>query len=176
MHERFSGCALTKACCGAIRSDLRPVRRPVDGGSVSRIACRSAGPARLTREEAANVRCAVGSWGDQAASVRVWEVMSRRRGLQGGDRPPEGVDVGYPRGSTRDASGVKCKVGASVFSMSGKATYRELRVAKETCDSSVVRFSKILPAGTSGRFLASANPETRRVRHPAFPKLRGAVR
>lgn len=32
---------------------------------MSRIACRSAGPARATREAAANVRFGVGSWGGQ---------------------------------------------------------------------------------------------------------------
>ena len=39
--------------------------------------------------------CAVPS-APGVASVRVWAIMSRRRGLRGGDRPPEGVDVDYP--------------------------------------------------------------------------------
>jgi hypothetical protein len=38
-------------------------RRPIDGGGVSGLACCSPGPARSTREEAAHVRCGIGSWG-----------------------------------------------------------------------------------------------------------------
>jgi hypothetical protein len=41
----------------------RPVRRPIDGDGVSRLACRSPGPAPSTREEAAHVHCGTGSWG-----------------------------------------------------------------------------------------------------------------
>ena len=59
-------------CSGARRTPheapsmlLRLVRGPVDGGGVSRIACRSPASARSTREQAANVCCAVGSWGGQ---------------------------------------------------------------------------------------------------------------
>ena len=39
------------------------VRRPVDGGGVSGLACGSLGPARSTREEVADVHCGIGSWG-----------------------------------------------------------------------------------------------------------------
>src|SRR6266849_5217583 len=39
--------------------------------------------------------CAVPS-APEAAGVRVWEVMSRGRGLRVGCPPPEGVDVAYP--------------------------------------------------------------------------------
>jgi uncharacterized protein YbaR (Trm112 family) len=47
----------------------RPVRRPIDSGGVSRLACSSPGPARSTREEAAYVRCGIGFWGGQCLSV-----------------------------------------------------------------------------------------------------------
>ena len=47
----------------------RPVRRPVDGGGASRIACCSPGPAGSTREEAAHVRCGIGSWGSWGGPV-----------------------------------------------------------------------------------------------------------
>jgi len=65
-----SGARRTPSC---LRSEgpsalIRPVRRPVDGGGVSGIACRSPGPARSTCEEPANVRCAVGSWGGRRPS------------------------------------------------------------------------------------------------------------
>jgi hypothetical protein len=51
------------------RSLSRPVRRPIDGGGVSGLACSSPGPARSTREEAAHVRCGIGSWGGQCLSL-----------------------------------------------------------------------------------------------------------
>ena len=60
---------------------VRPVRRLVDRGGESGIACRSLGPARSTREEAADMRCAVGSWG------------GRRPGL-GGDVTGTGATSG----------------------------------------------------------------------------------
>jgi hypothetical protein len=57
-----SGTRRTPSC---MRSEapsalIRPVCRPVDGGGVSGIACRSPGPARSTCEEPPNERCAVG--------------------------------------------------------------------------------------------------------------------
>jgi hypothetical protein len=39
------------------------VRRPIDGGGLSSLACRSPGPVRSTREAAADVHCGSGSWG-----------------------------------------------------------------------------------------------------------------
>jgi hypothetical protein len=42
---------------------IRPVGRPIDGGGVFGLACRSLGPARSTREEAAHVLCGMGLLG-----------------------------------------------------------------------------------------------------------------
>jgi len=42
---------------------IGPVRRPIDGGGLSGLACRSPGPARSTREEDADVHCGIGSCG-----------------------------------------------------------------------------------------------------------------
>jgi hypothetical protein len=39
--------------------------------------------------------CAVPS-APGAPGIRVWAIMSWRWGHEGGDRPPQGVDVGYP--------------------------------------------------------------------------------
>jgi hypothetical protein len=44
-------------------------RDPLDDGDVSRIACRSLGPARSTREQAPYVQCAVRSWGGWCLSL-----------------------------------------------------------------------------------------------------------
>lgn len=94
------GDILTGQLGGDISIDQQPVRRPVDGGGMCSIACRSPGPVRSTCEEPASVRCAVGSW---VAGVRVWAVMSRDGGHEGGARrrralmlpilrlPPEGL-------------------------------------------------------------------------------------
>jgi len=48
---------------------IRPVRWSIDGGSLSGLACRSPGPARSTRAEAADVHCGIGSWGGQRPSL-----------------------------------------------------------------------------------------------------------
>ena len=48
---------------------IRPVRRPIDGGGVSGLACCSPGPARSTPEKAADVHRAVGSWGGRRLSL-----------------------------------------------------------------------------------------------------------
>jgi hypothetical protein len=48
---------------------IRPVRRPIDRGGLSGLACRSPGPARSTREEAADVHCGSGSWGGWCLSM-----------------------------------------------------------------------------------------------------------
>jgi len=45
------------------------VRRPIDGGGLSGLACRSPGPARSTREDAADVHCGSGFWGGQRPSL-----------------------------------------------------------------------------------------------------------
>src|SRR6266446_2716277 len=42
---------------------------PIDGGGLSGLACRSPGPARSTREEAADVHCGSGFWGGQRPSL-----------------------------------------------------------------------------------------------------------
>jgi hypothetical protein len=47
----------------------RPVRRPIDGGGSSGIACRSPWPARSTRKEAALVLCGSGSWSGRRPSL-----------------------------------------------------------------------------------------------------------
>jgi hypothetical protein len=55
---------------------IRAVRRSIDGGSLSGLACRSPGPARSTRAEAADVHCGIGSWGS-------WGGQRPRLGVQG---------------------------------------------------------------------------------------------
>jgi hypothetical protein len=64
----------------------------IDGGGASGIACRSLGPPLSTREEAANVRCAAGSWGGRRPSLGDYVTgMGATRG-----RPlPEGANVAY---------------------------------------------------------------------------------
>jgi len=47
----------------------RPVRRPIDGGGVSGLACCSPGPAPSTREETADVHCGGGSGGARCLSL-----------------------------------------------------------------------------------------------------------
>jgi len=47
----------------------RPVLRPIDGSDMSGLACGLLGPARSTREEAADVHCGIGSLGGQRPSV-----------------------------------------------------------------------------------------------------------
>ena len=54
---------------GGIRADSAGVRRPIDGGGLSGLACRSPGLARSTREEAADVHCGSGFWGGQRPSL-----------------------------------------------------------------------------------------------------------
>ncbi len=54
---------------GGIRADSAGVRRPIDGGGLSGLASRSPGPARSTREEAADVHCGSGFWGGQRPSL-----------------------------------------------------------------------------------------------------------
>jgi hypothetical protein len=44
------------------RREYVPTRRPIDGGGLSGLACRSSWPARTTREAAADVHCDSGSW------------------------------------------------------------------------------------------------------------------
>ena len=66
---------------------------PVDAGGVSRIACRSPGSARSTREQAAHVRYDSGSWAGWRPSLGGYVTGT---GPRGGCPPPEGVDVGYP--------------------------------------------------------------------------------
>ena len=64
--------AVVPAPRGVIRADLAGPR-PIDGGGVSGLACRSPGPARSTSEEAADVplmcTVAAGSWGGQRLSM-----------------------------------------------------------------------------------------------------------
>ena len=48
---------------------IRPVGRPIDGGGVSGLACCSVGPARSTREAAADVHCGIGSWSARCLSM-----------------------------------------------------------------------------------------------------------
>ena len=61
---------------------IRPARRPIDGGGASGLACRSPGPARSTREEAAHVHCGIGYSGGRCLSRAV---MSRGRAATRGD-------------------------------------------------------------------------------------------
>jgi len=49
---------------------IRPVRRPIDGGGASGLACRSRGPARSTREETAHVLCGSGLLGGQRLRMK----------------------------------------------------------------------------------------------------------
>ena len=77
----------------------RPVRRSIDGGGLSGLACRSPWPARSTREAAADVHCDSGSWllgrllGRPASESGT--LCQGDGGYEWGDRPPEGVDVDY---------------------------------------------------------------------------------
>ena len=91
-----SGALRTPSCLrrevAFVRS--RPVRRPIDGGGVSRLACSSPGPARSTREEAAHVRCSIGFGGGQCLSLADYVTM---RDPRIGRPPPEGVRVAYAR-------------------------------------------------------------------------------
>src|SRR5262249_13954180 len=61
--------AIVPAPRGGIRADSAGVRRPIDGGGLSGLACRSPGPACSTREEAADVHCGSGFWGGQRPSL-----------------------------------------------------------------------------------------------------------
>src|SRR6266849_4258856 len=64
------GDILTEQLRGDILMDQQHrVRRPIDGGGLSGLACRSLGPARSTREEAADVHCGSGFWGGQRPSL-----------------------------------------------------------------------------------------------------------
>ena len=54
---------------GDMSDAIRPVRQPIEGGGVFGLACRSPGPARSNREEAAHVHCGSGSWGGQRPSM-----------------------------------------------------------------------------------------------------------
>src|SRR6266849_59814 len=64
------GDILTEQLRGDILMDQQHrVRRPIDGGGLSGLACRSPGPARSTREEAADVHCGSGFWGGQRPSL-----------------------------------------------------------------------------------------------------------
>jgi hypothetical protein len=51
------------------------IRRPIDGGGLSDLACRSPGPARSTREEAADVHCGSGFWGGQRPSLAPYVLL-----------------------------------------------------------------------------------------------------
>jgi hypothetical protein len=57
--RRTLSCLRREACFVLIR----PVRRPIDGGGVTSLACRSPGPDRSTCEKVADVHCGVGSCG-----------------------------------------------------------------------------------------------------------------
>ena len=73
---------------------IRPVRRPIDGGGTSGLACRSPESARSIREEAADVHCGSGLLGRPVSESG--RFMSLGRGPRRGCQPPEGVDVAYP--------------------------------------------------------------------------------
>ena len=66
-----------------------PTRRPIDGGRLSGLACRSLEPARSTREKVADVHCASAP---AVFRVRVRHVMSRGRRPRGGRPLPEGAN------------------------------------------------------------------------------------
>jgi hypothetical protein len=70
-----------------MRADSAGVRRPIDGGGLSGLACRSPGPARSTREEAADVHCGSGFWGGCGS------------GFWGGQRPSLADYVRRPKAS-----------------------------------------------------------------------------
>ena len=72
----------------------RRVRRPIDGGGVSGLACRSPGPARSTREEGAHVHCGIGYWGGWGLSLGAY--VTGMGPPDTGCPPPEGANVGYP--------------------------------------------------------------------------------
>src|SRR6266542_306026 len=63
-----------------------PVRRPIDGGGVSGLACCSPGPAPSTREETADVQCGGGSGGARCLSLAdyVMRMGPRRATAAGG--------------------------------------------------------------------------------------------
>src|SRR5215813_6291072 len=74
-----------------IRADWAD-RRPIDGGGLSGLACRSRGRARSAREEAADVRCGSGSWGSRCPSPGDYVPGT---GLRGERAVPEGANVAY---------------------------------------------------------------------------------
>src|SRR5260370_16595535 len=75
---------------------IRPVRWSIDGGSLSGLACRSPGPARSTRAEAADVHCGIGSWGSWGGQRPGLGGHVTGTGPRRGGPPPEGVAVAYP--------------------------------------------------------------------------------
>jgi hypothetical protein len=74
----------------------RPVRRSIDGGGVSSLACCSAGPARSTREKVADVHCGIGvprpSLGDYVGWAHIMD-----RSVPIGSRMPMGSDYEWAR-------------------------------------------------------------------------------
>jgi hypothetical protein len=93
---------------GGIRADSAGVRRPIDGGGLSGLACRSLGPARSTREEAADVHCGSGFWGGQRPSLGDYV---RETGAPRGRPPPEGTSVAYAHGGTFCLGGLWLRAG-----------------------------------------------------------------
>ena len=95
---------------GGIRANSAGVRRPIDAGGLSGLACRSSGPARSTREKVADVHCGIG------LRVRVGQITSWDGGHEGGDRrrrsfvlPILGIgEMDGGLGTLLGASAVKC--------------------------------------------------------------------
>jgi len=72
-----------------------PARRAdvaITGGTITEIGHVTGGATRVI--DAAGI----GSWSSWAASVRVWQIMSRGRGPRGGRAVPEGANVAYAPG------------------------------------------------------------------------------
>src|SRR5204862_1441678 len=72
----------------------RPLRRPIDGGRLSGLACCSLGRLARPPEEAAHVHCGIGSWGARCLSMAPYV---GGMGATRGGQPPEGANVAYAR-------------------------------------------------------------------------------